>query len=283
MSCKHSVVIKVYQVGERIGQGAIKKELVVRCQDCSETGEHLIEVANEIIDLTGDDIKPYKIWDILKEPIPNAIYKASNTIPTWEGVEIQADVRNGYATISFASVPNNNNSRKIKLGSAVPLLRAVTKADWHYIGEMKSLPFAPLLFEEFAREMMLLLSALQKDRQSKIIMTYFQEQQDSISNARIELERMRDEWIVKEDGEEKDVRLLQLKSLYVSIERLSSFIDLLDVNKVAQQCEIVLSLIYYLYENLWGEKYWNDNIHCHLTIEEMNEIASDFIEEVRRG
>lgn len=63
-----------------------------------------------------------KIWEILKEPKHHAVYQATNTVDSWEGVEVQVIVDDkGHATIHYVTLPRINSLTNVSVGKVIPL------------------------------------------------------------------------------------------------------------------------------------------------------------------
>jgi hypothetical protein len=225
-----------------------------------------------------------KIWEILQNPQHQAIYKATNTVPSWEGVQIQVEVDyKGFSCVKFVSLPRIHSFKSISVGRTIPLVGAVTQADWEYIKTADVSDDFTIVLTEFARDLMYVIRIERnKHTKNKMIIGYFQELEQTISNVLVELERQRDEILRNQEVEKQKESLHQLKTLYFAVEKMPMLFLWDDVNRMIEHCEMTLSLIYSTFHHLWGEEYWNDNIRCHLTREEMLALASEQIEKTER-
>lgn len=56
-NCSHEAIVKVYRATEKHEEDYPKKKLVILCEGCGGNAEDFLGEAQEIIDLTGDDLK----------------------------------------------------------------------------------------------------------------------------------------------------------------------------------------------------------------------------------
>lgn len=225
-----------------------------------------------------------KIWEILANPQDQAIYKATDTVPSWEGVQIQVEVDyKGFSCVKFVSLPRIHSFKGISIGRTIPLVGAVTKANWEYIRTGEAYGEFTITFTEFARHLMYLIRIERnKHTKNKMIIAYYHELEETISNVLVELERQRDELLRQQEGENQNESLHRLKTLYFAVEKIPLLFRIDDMNKIIEHCEMTLSLLYSAFHQVWGEGFWNDNIGCHLTREEMFSLASEQIERTQK-
>lgn len=74
-----------------------------------------------------------KIWEVIRDGKDREVYKASNTVLSWEGVEIQVQKTISEQTIVVFAVIPAIRASWIGLGRVIPLCRAVTEADWEFV------------------------------------------------------------------------------------------------------------------------------------------------------
>lgn len=216
-----------------------------------------------------------KIWEILQKPSHLAIYRATNTVESWNGVMVQVEAEGHHPCVRFVSVPKEIQSKGIELGRSIPLVGAVIQADWQFV-EIKSLDLSiPIRFTCFARDLVRLLSAERRRYSVKLMTELLLELEDTISDVLIEMEGIRNEWLIANEDYSRVSALHQLKTLYFSTEKLGVIIKQDDMKKTAEQAEIVIALLYILFKEQLGIGYWNDNINCHLTHEEMADFANE--------
>lgn len=148
MDASHKAFLIEDELVRRINQLSILiPDLVVQ----GKTDEHMIAThrRNELEDLkdwiqgeifgsnTLGTRCPLKIWDILKYGEHGEIYRATNTVDTWNGCEVQLTQTHDRDTnliLIIAKSPKVQN-HSVNVGNIVKLVGAVTRADWIYVGK----------------------------------------------------------------------------------------------------------------------------------------------------
>ena len=216
-----------------------------------------------------------RIWEILQKPTHLAIYRATDTVESWNGVMVQVEAEGHHPCVRFVSLPKEIQSKGIELGRSIPLVGAVIQADWQFI-EIKSLDLnIPIRFTDFASDLVRLLSAERRSYSVKLMTELLLELEETISDVLVVMERKKNEWLIAHEDYNRELALHQLKTLYFSTEKLEILIKQEGMKKIAEQAEIVISLLYFLFKEQLGIGYWNDNINCHLTYEEMTVFANE--------
>ncbi|MFF2531371.1 hypothetical protein ACFVS2_20925 [Brevibacillus sp. NPDC058079] len=259
-----------------------------------KTNEHMIAVhrRSELEDMkkwiqdTIFDAKelgtkePLKIWDVLKYGEHGEVYRATNTVETWNGCEVQVTKTHDgdpHPILVYAKVPKVSNSR-MKVSGTVNFVGAVTRADWVFVGKRAEV-------KEPSRGILVSM-CLEMGRVLRFLtdQSIYMGQHPQV-RIRLELEKSIERVLNVMDKHPGDFlatdihhpgdppELKQLRFYQSELRITQSDIAYLNDDELAQKIEEIISLTYYMYRTWWGIWEWDDRIEIKLTNEDMLKIA----------
>ncbi|MBP1309255.1 hypothetical protein JOD82_002275 [Paenibacillus sp. 1182] len=293
MDASHKAFLLEDELVRRINElNILIPELVAQ----GKTDEHMIAAhrLNELEDLkkwiqgeifglkTLGTRRPLKIWDILKYGEHGEIYRATNTVDTWNGCEVQLKQthdRDPNLVLIIAKSPKVQNP-SVNVGNIVKLVGAVTRADWVYVGkrEIVTAPKRSQLIT-MAIEMTRILEYL-KDK--KLFMgknpdvTIRFDLAKTVGDVIEVIEKHPDDFLSSIQIMNGDLypKMNDFEVYKSQLKSARDTITYLDDDELAMRIEELLSLTFFFYSRWWGNEEWDDRIGDSLTDKEMLEIAN---------
>lgn len=230
---------------------------------------------------------PLKVWDILKYGNEGEVYRASNTITSWEGTEVQFNMtlgENPSPVIVFTKLPKIANSR-LQIGSIVDLVGAVTQADWVFIGKKDTVkPPARVCLTVMCLELSRTIRLFAKQYISAGNGLHLKARADlELTMKRVfeRIDKYPSEFKANTDmlSKSNPLNLDDIKTFADEIGYVSSFIQFMNEDEIVEKCEELIALTYFFYSYWWGVHEWDERIETALTNEQMLEVARGKLEE----